>query len=160
MTRSILTLSALVASVTIAVAVAPTGATSMNQSVRPQPASTPNSCEGGGYPLFALANISNAEQRSGRRYQRLRLDSSVAVTFYNLSTCGYQLDQYTDSNSNTHCELVSANNTVLVQFWFDPEFYSSNGISNSPLSCSTPGPLTQPARTFESWSRVRTPSFR
>ncbi len=160
MKRSILTLSALVAMAAAAIAVAPNAAASMNLSVRPQPMATPNACELSGYPLFALANISNPDQRAGQRIRPVRFDASVTVTFYNMSACGYQLDQYTDSNNDTHCELVSANNTVLVQFWFDPEFYSWNGTTNIPVTCSNEGPQPQTARAFASWRRVRTPSFR
>jgi hypothetical protein len=159
MKPSILTLSAFAAVATVAVALAPIGATPMKQ-LRVQPAATPNACELSGYPLFALANISNADQRARVRGRPIGLTSSTSVTFYNLSNCGYQLDQYTDSNDDTHCELVSSNNTVIVQFWFDPAFYSSTGTTDVPITCSNPGPLTQPARSFASWSRVRTPNFR
>jgi hypothetical protein len=159
MKPSILTLSAFAAAATIAVALAPIGATPMKQ-LRVQPAATPNACELSGYPLFALANISNADPRARVRGRAVGLSTDTSVTFYNLSTCGYQLDQYTDSNDDTHCELVSSNNTVIVQFWFDPAFYSSTGTTNVPITCSNPGPLTQPARSFASWSRVRTPNFR
>ena len=131
MKPSILTLSALVGIATVAVALAPIGAASKNLSLRAQPMATPNACELSGYPLFALANISSADRGIGRRNRPVRLDSSATVTFYNMSTCGYQLDQYTDSNNDTHCELVSSNNTVLVQFWFDPEFYTRTARSMS-----------------------------
>ncbi len=160
MNRSILALSALVAMATAAIGLAPMAGASMNLSARPQPLATPNTCELSGYPLFALANISNAEQGIGRHNRPRRPDSSTTVTFYNMSACGYQLDQYTDSNDDTHCELVSANNTVIVQFWFDPQFYTSNGATNLPLTCSTAGPQAQTERAFASRSRVRPPSLR